>query len=59
MKATWFGHSAVRLETGGAVIMIDPFLSGNPSFGGDAMEAATGATHVVLEQSQADRLGLP
>jgi len=57
MKATWFGHSAVRLETGGAVIMIDPFLSGNPSYGGDAMEAATGATHVVLTHGHDDHIG--
>ena len=36
MKITWFGHSAFRLEFGASVVMIDPFLTGNPAFGGDA-----------------------
>lgn len=57
MKITWFGHSAFRVETGKAVIMIDPFLSGNPSFSGDAKEAAKGATHVVLTHGHDDHIG--
>jgi len=31
MKQTWHGHSAFRIEAGEAKILIDPFLSGNPS----------------------------
>lgn len=31
MKQTWHGHSAVRIEAGEAKILIDPFLSDNPS----------------------------
>ena len=31
MKLTWYGHSAFRIEAGGAKILIDPFLTGNPS----------------------------
>ena len=57
MRLTWFGHSAVRIETGDAVVMIDPFLSGNPTFGGDAMQAAGGATHVVLTHGHDDHIG--
>ena len=34
MKMTWFGHSAFRIETGGKVLLIDPFLTGNPRFQG-------------------------
>ena len=45
MKLTWFGHAAVRAENGGYVILIDPFLSGNPKFKGTVDEAAHGATH--------------
>jgi L-ascorbate metabolism protein UlaG (beta-lactamase superfamily) len=31
MKQTWNGHSTFRIESGEAKILIDPFLSGNPS----------------------------
>ena len=31
MKQTWHGHSAFRIEAGEAKILIDPFLSDNPS----------------------------
>src|SRR4029453_11220583 len=34
MKLTWYGHSAFRLEAGAAKILIDPFLSDNPSWEG-------------------------
>jgi L-ascorbate metabolism protein UlaG (beta-lactamase superfamily) len=31
MKQTWHGHSALRIEAGEAKILIDAFLSDNPS----------------------------
>jgi L-ascorbate metabolism protein UlaG (beta-lactamase superfamily) len=31
MKPIWDGHSAFRIEAGEAQILIDPFLSDNPS----------------------------
>ena len=31
MELTWYGHSASRIEAGAAKILIDPFLSDNPS----------------------------
>lgn len=31
MKISYHGHSAVFLETGGTKIMIDPFITGNPT----------------------------
>ncbi len=57
MKITWFGHSAFRIETGGSVLIIDPFLSGNPVFEGDVGEATAGATHVVLTHGHDDHIG--
>ncbi|MGJ3263948.1 MAG: metal-dependent hydrolase [Salinarimonas sp.] len=57
MKITWFGHSAFRLELGDAVVLIDPFLSGNPAFEGDAAEAAKGVTHVLLTHAHGDHVG--
>ena len=32
MKLTWLGHSATHLELGGLSILVDPFLSGNPTY---------------------------
>ena len=32
MKLTCLGHSAFRIEAGAAKILIDPFLSDNPSW---------------------------
>lgn len=57
MKITWFGHSAYRIEIGSSVLMIDPFLTGNPVFKGDAAEAARGATHVLLTHGHDDHVG--
>lgn len=57
MKLTWFGHSAFRVEFGDCRVMIDPFLTGNPSFEGDAKKAWEGATHVLLTHGHSDHLG--
>ena len=57
MKLTWFGHAAVRVESGSHVILIDPFLTGNPKFHGSADDAARGATHVVLTHGHDDHTG--
>lgn len=60
MKITWYGHSCFRIETGGSVVLIDPFLKGNPTFqkSGIAFEAATrGVTHVALTHGHDDHIG--
>ena len=57
MKLTWFGHSAYRLEFGSSVVMIDPFLTGNPVFDGDPAKVSEGATHVLLTHGHADHVG--
>ncbi|WP_269929525.1 metal-dependent hydrolase [Aminobacter sp. HY435] len=57
MKLTWYGHSAFRIEAAGATILIDPFLSGNPSWGKPWQEAAEGATHVLLTHGHDDHIG--
>ncbi len=57
MKVTWFGHSAFRLEFGTSVVLVDPFLTGNPVFKGDVATASAGATHVLLTHGHADHVG--
>jgi L-ascorbate metabolism protein UlaG (beta-lactamase superfamily) len=57
MKATWLGHAAMRIETGDAVIMIDPFLTGSGVFTGDVATASAGATHVMLTHGHDDHIG--
>nr|WP_272210607.1 MBL fold metallo-hydrolase [Marinicella sp. W31]MDC2876507.1 MBL fold metallo-hydrolase [Marinicella sp. W31] len=58
MKLTWLGHSAFRIEIAGATILIDPFLSGNPSFEGLDKKAVTeGVTHILLTHGHSDHLG--
>lgn len=44
MKLTWLGHSGFRLQIEQAVILIDPWFSGNPVFPDDRRaEAIDGA----------------
>ncbi len=57
LKLTWYGHSAFRIDTEGAKILIDPFLSGNPSWNGGWEEAAEGVTHVLLTHGHDDHIG--
>ncbi|GAB4065348.1 metal-dependent hydrolase [Ancylobacter sonchi] len=57
MKITWFGHAAFRLDFAGKVVLIDPFLSGNPSFGSSRDVAVLGTTHVLLTHGHGDHVG--
>lgn len=57
MKLTWFGHSNFRIDIPGAVVLIDPFFSGNPSFAGDRAAATAGATHIVVTHGHGDHVG--
>jgi L-ascorbate metabolism protein UlaG (beta-lactamase superfamily) len=57
MNITWLGHSAFRLEQGKAVVLIDPFLSGNARFKGSVEEASAGVTHILLTHGHDDHIG--
>ncbi len=55
MKITWLGHASFRIEIEEAVLLIDPWLAGNPSFPDDQRAAAIkGATHILLTHGHFD-----
>jgi len=58
MKLTWLGHSGFRIEIEKAVILLDPWMTGNPMFPADRREEATrGATHILLTHGHGDHSG--
>lgn len=59
MKITWYGHSAFKIEIKDASILIDPFLSENPTFPENLSvdQVAEGVTHVVLTHGHDDHIG--
>jgi L-ascorbate metabolism protein UlaG (beta-lactamase superfamily) len=55
MKIIWLGHSGFRIEMGGEVLLVDPWLAGNPMFEfGRRGEAIAGATHVLVSHGHGD-----
>jgi L-ascorbate metabolism protein UlaG (beta-lactamase superfamily) len=55
MQLTWLGHSGFRIEIEDAVLLIDPWLTGNPMFPqGREDEAVAGATHILLTHAHGD-----
>lgn len=58
MKITWLGHSGFRIQIGEAVLLIDPWLSGNPLFPAERRaEALAGVTHILLTHGHGDHTG--
>jgi L-ascorbate metabolism protein UlaG (beta-lactamase superfamily) len=58
MKIIWLGHSGFRIEIEQAVLLIDPWLDGNPMFpAARRAEALEGATHVLLTHGHGDHAG--
>lgn len=55
MNITWLGHSSFRIEIGGQVLLIDPWIEGNPVFpAGRRAEALDGATHILITHGHGD-----
>lgn len=55
MKIIWLGHGSFRLETGKTVILIDPWLTGNPTLSEDQhADAIEGATHILMTHAHFD-----
>lgn len=57
MKIIWLGHGSFRIETGDKILLLDPWLTGNPMLPEDQHAAATdGATHLVLTHAHFDHV---
>ncbi|HQY43047.1 MAG TPA: metal-dependent hydrolase [Paracoccaceae bacterium] len=55
MKIIWLGHSGFRIEIEKAVLLIDPWLAGNPMFPEDRRaDAIRGATHILVTHGHGD-----
>lgn len=55
MQITWLGHSGFRIEIEEAVLLVDPWLTGNPMFpAGKEDQAVQGATHILLTHAHGD-----
>ena len=55
MKIIWLGHSGFRIEIAGQVLLVDPWLTGNPMFDESRRDEATaGATHVLITHGHGD-----
>ena len=55
MRITWMGHGSFRIEIGGQVLLLDPWITGNPVFPEDkADEIIDGATAILLTHGHFD-----
>ena len=55
MQIIWLGHGSFRIEIGGEVLLIDPWINGNPMMEGqDADAALKGATQILVTHGHFD-----
>jgi L-ascorbate metabolism protein UlaG (beta-lactamase superfamily) len=55
MKIIWLGHGSFRIEAAGRVLLIDPWLTGNPTLPEDRhAEAVDGASHILMTHAHFD-----
>ena len=55
MKIIWLGHGSFRIEAGDAVLLVDPWLTGNPMLPEVSHDdAVAGATHILMTHAHFD-----
>lgn len=57
MNIIWLGHGSFRIETSDQVLLIDPWLNGNPMLAEDQhADAIKGATHILVTHGHFDHI---
>lgn len=55
MDIIWMGHGSFRIEIGGEVLLLDPWITGNPMMEDQDSDAAiSGATHILVTHGHFD-----
>jgi len=55
MKIIWLGHSSFRIEIGNQILLVDPWLIGNPMLPDfHRAKAINGATHILVSHGHGD-----
>ena len=55
MQVIWLGHGSFRIEIAGLILLIDPWLGGNPMLPQALNQrAVTGASHILITHGHAD-----
>lgn len=55
MKIIWLGHGSFRIEIGDQVLLVDPWIEGNPMMADqDGAAAVAGATHILVTHGHFD-----
>jgi L-ascorbate metabolism protein UlaG (beta-lactamase superfamily) len=55
MNIIWLGHASWRIEIANQVLLVDPWLEGNPSFKGHSRaDALKGATAILITHAHGD-----
>lgn len=57
MKLVYFGHSAFQLETSGATLLVDPWITGNPRAEGVVSPDELNPDVIFLTHAHGDHLG--
>ena len=55
MEITWLGHGSFRYEVGDQVVLVDPWINGNPMLAENQVDAAlAGTTHILVTHGHFD-----